>query len=206
MPSVTKRVYFSDLKFDVCEEVYEPAEDSFLFAKNLSVNAGERVLDVGTGTGVLGIVAAEKAGEVLAVDVNPYAVRCAKWNASLNNVRERMAFARADLFDALRETTQFDVVLFNAPYLPSEASEMNTWLGRAWAGGVNGRQVIDRFIVEAPTHLSRKGRVFLMQSTLAGVEETQQRFAERGMVAQVVAEQRLPFFEVLTLLKAVFRT
>jgi release factor glutamine methyltransferase len=205
MPSVTKRTFFGDLKFDVCEEVYEPAEDSFLFAENFSVNAGERVLDVGTGTGVLGIVAARKGCEVLAVDVNPYAVRCAKWNASLNNVRE-MAFARADLFDALRETTQFDVVLFNAPYLPSETSEMNTWLGRAWAGGVNGRQVIDRFIIEAPKHLARKGRVFLMQSTLAGVEETKHRFADRGMVAQVVAEQKLPFFEVLTLLKAVFRT
>jgi release factor glutamine methyltransferase len=206
MPSVSKRVFFGDLKFDVCEEVYEPAEDSFLFAENLFVNAGERVLDVGTGTGVLGIVAAGKASEVLAVDVNPYAVQCAKWNASLNKVRDRMAFARADLFSALKEVAQFDVILFNAPYLPSAPSEMDTWMGRAWAGGVSGRQVIDRFIVEAPQHLTRKGRVLMMQSTLAGVEETQRRFADCGLLAEVMAEQKLPFFEVLTLLKAVFKS
>ena len=43
------------------EDVYEPAEDSFLFAENLDVEKGAQVLDVGTGCGILGILAAEKA-------------------------------------------------------------------------------------------------------------------------------------------------
>ena len=87
MPFPVKRVHFGNYVFNVWENVYEPAEDSFLFAENLDVEKGAQVLDVGTGCGMLGILAAEKAGNVVAVDLNPYAVRCAKENAALNNVR-----------------------------------------------------------------------------------------------------------------------
>jgi len=202
---VSKRVFFGDLKFDVCEEVYEPAEDSFLFAENLSVNAGERVLDVGTGTGVLGIVAAGKASEVFVVDVNPYAIRCAKHNALINNFCDKIVFLQADLFSSLHKTAKFDAILFNAPYLPSEPSETASWLGRAWAGGVGGREVVDRFINESPQHLAPNGRIFLLQSTLTGLEQTRQMFSARGMKVETVIEQALPFFETLMLLKATFK-
>ncbi len=88
MQSPVKRTRFGDFIFDVSENVYEPAEDSFLFAENLEVEKGAQVLDVGTGCGILGIFAAEKAALVIAVDLNPYALRCAKENSALNNVRK----------------------------------------------------------------------------------------------------------------------
>jgi release factor glutamine methyltransferase len=202
MSSSAKRVYFSDYVFVVDENVYEPAEDSFLFAENLEVEADESVLDMGTGCGILGILAAEKARGVVAVDVNPYAVRCAKENAVLNNVRGKMIFVQGDLFTWLSEKAFFDVMLFNAPYLPADANEADSWIGRAWAGGVKGRQVIDRFISEVPKHLKRTGRVLLMQSTSANVDETVRRFAEYGLNAEVVADRALPFFETVVLIEA----
>ena len=202
MPSQTKRVYFGDLVFVVDENVYEPAEDSFLFAKNLELHAGERVLDMGTGCGILGIVSAEKASAVVAVDLNPYAVRCAKENAALNNVRSKMAFVQGDLFTPLNEKAKFDVILFNAPYLPADEHEPGSWLDLAWSGGTSGRQVIDRFISEAPSHLRQAGRVLLMQSTLTNVSETICKFDEYGLNARVVAESALPFFEKITLIEA----
>ena len=81
MQSPVKRVDFGKYVFDIWENVYEPAEDSFLFAENLDVEKGSQVLDIGTGCGMLGILAAETATEVIAVDLNPYAVRCAKENS-----------------------------------------------------------------------------------------------------------------------------
>ncbi len=204
MPSGTKRVFFGDYVFSVDENVYEPAEDSFLFAENLDVKEDERVLDMGTGSGILGIVAAKKACEVVAVDVNPYAVRCAKANAAVNNVRSKMAFITGDLFAPLDENDKFDVILFNAPYLPIEGDGDDSLVSVAWKGGKSGRVLIDRFIDEVSGYLRRGGRVFLMQSNLAGLDETLRQFVLHGMCAEVLRQCRLPFFETLFLIEARF--
>jgi release factor glutamine methyltransferase len=197
-----KRTHFGNFTFDIVEDVYEPAEDTFLFAESLDVKEGMQVLDLGAGCGILGILAAQKAFSVLSVDINPYAVRCAKENSVHNFVRGKMVFMQADLLTALISEEKFDLILFNAPYLPSNENESESWIGKAWAGGANGRQVIDRFIPQAAAHLKPCGRVLLMQSTLTGVEETLNKFKECQLLASVKAECKLPFFETITLIEA----
>lgn len=199
-----KRVFFAECVFEVCENVYEPAEDSFLFAERLQVKAGIRVLDMGTGTGILGILAAKQASEVLSVDLNPYAVRCSKRNAQLNGTFKNMRFLQGDLCTSLAKTAKFDLILFNAPYLPSEPGEEASWLGRSWAGGPSGRQVIDRFISQVTSHLEQSGEVLLMQSNFANIEETKLKFEALGMRVKVVTQLALPFFETVALIRATF--
>ncbi|MCW4000338.1 MAG: class I SAM-dependent methyltransferase [Candidatus Bathyarchaeota archaeon] len=202
MSSQLKRVHFGPCRFDVDEEVYEPAEDSFLFAENLHVNAGAEVLDVGTGSGILAVTAAKQGAHVTAVDVNPYAIHRAKANAELNLVDAAVSFIRSDLFSALSLAAKFDWVLFNAPYLPSLEDEEESWLARSWAGGADGRLVVDRFISLVPAYLNVDGRVLLMQSTLTGLEATLRGFADQNLRAHVVSSLPLPFFETLTLIEA----
>jgi release factor glutamine methyltransferase len=202
MHSAIRRIHFEGLVFDIYENVYEPAEDSFLFAENLCIREGDAVLDLGTGSGILAVLAAKKAGSVVAIDLNPFAIRCALQNAKLNHFKGNVNFLQSDLFAALDANATFDLILFNAPYLPSEQDEDSTWIGRSWAGGVSGREVVDRFITEVPSHLKFLGRVQLMQSTLTSVEETLSKFREIGLAASVKAEQQLPFFETLTLIEA----
>lgn len=206
MPSSSKKVFFGGHVFHVYENVYEPAEDSFLFAENFSVTEGDSVVDIGTGCGILGVLAANQSARVFAIDINPHAVRCAKENAELNHVVGKMFFLHGDLLTSLRTGVTFDLILFNAPYLPCSLSGRSSWLERAWAGGNAGRPVIDRFISEIPKYLKHRGRVFLMQSTLSDINKTVREFENKGLKTNVVAKRALPFFETIVLMKAEFHS
>lgn len=199
-----KKVFFGNFSFIINENVYDPAEDSFLFAENLDVGKNERVLEIGTGSGILAILASRQASEVLAVDLNPYAIHCANQNAKLNKVSGKILFIRSDLLSSIRPAAKFDLILFNAPYVPSEENELDSWLGYSWYGGITGRQVMDRFISQAPKYLQKSGKILFMQSTLTSVDETIEKFANYGLKAKIIATQSLAFFEKLILIRAQF--
>ena len=196
-----KKVYFRDKVFVVDERVYEPAEDTFLLAERLAVTDDDVVLEVGTGCGILAIVAAEKAEQVVAVDVNPYALECACKNAQTNGVKNKIEFRQGDLFQPIKQNEKFDVILFNSPYLPSESDEEKSWIGKAWAGGPDGRTVIDRFLVDVPNLLAERGKVQLVQSSLSDVDKTIQMFKEKSMQATVAAQLKVAF-ESIVLIEA----
>ena len=202
MLSSAKRVFFDRYVFKIYESVYEPAEDSFLFAEYLLREKGERVLDVGIGCGILGIVAGKNAQRVVGVDINPYALRCTRENAKLNGLVEKFSLVQGDLFRPLKRRATFDLILFNAPYLPVRRTYTGSWLEHAWAGGETGRQIIDRFILESPGYLASEGRILLLQSSLSDIERTLRNFAEKALKASVVNMIDLPFFESIALIEA----
>lgn len=73
---------------------------------------GKRVVDVGTGSGILGIVAVKLgAYKVDAYDIDPEAVRVAKENATLNGVADKMNIDSANLLD--KTSSKYDVVIAN---------------------------------------------------------------------------------------------
>ena len=198
-----KRVRFKDRIFLVFDDVYEPAEDTFLIAEHLKADG--YVLEIGTGCGILSILTALKAKHVVATDINPHAAKCAKLNAKINGVSEKIDILVGDLFKPIRENSTFKTILFNAPYLPDGGNEeprFKSPIDYAWSGGKGGRTVIDRFIQQAPKHLKPGGRILLVQSSLSDVEETIRKFRKQGLQARVVAE-RESFFETITLIEAV---
>jgi release factor glutamine methyltransferase len=196
-----KKVFFKDHVFQVDEHVYEPAEDTFLIAENMKVEEDDVVLDVGTGCGILAVLAAEKAKHVVAVDVNPYAIECARKNAEVNRVEGKIEFRCGDLFQPIKPNEKFSLILFNAPYLPSEPDEERSWIGKAWAGGPDGRAVIDRFVVGVSNFLADRGRIQLVQSSLSNVNRTLDAFSEVGLEARVAAQVKVPY-ESIVLIEA----
>jgi release factor glutamine methyltransferase len=89
------------------------------------------------------------------------------------------------------------LILFNSPYLPSDPDEEKSWIGKAWAGGPNGRKVIDRFVMDAPKFLAAGGRIQLVQSSLSDVNRTLKTFNERNLRAMVVAQVKVPFENIV---------
>jgi release factor glutamine methyltransferase len=195
-----KKVFFKNCVFHIAENVYEPAEDTFLLAENLHVTSGEHFLDIGTGCGIIAILAAKKGAKVVATDINPYALKCAQNNAKLNRVK--IEFRLGSLFEPIKPTEKFRIIVFNAPYLPSEKSlNKQDLIERAWNGGLDGREIIDAFIFQVSNFIEEKGKVLLIQSSLSDMHGTLLKFVEKGMQARIKAKLD-GFFETIVLIEA----
>jgi len=186
---------YRGLKIKLHPQVYEPAEDTFLLAENLRVKEGDVALDVGTGTGIIALLMAKKAKFVLGVDINPIAVELAKENARLNGITN-VEFRQSDLFENVEG--EFDIITFNAPYLPGEPEEP---IDLALVGGESGREVLDRFLEEFPNYLKENGVVQIVQSSITGIEETLKKLESKGFVAEITAKERY-FFEDIVVITA----
>jgi len=165
------------IKITECHEVYRPREDSELLAEAVEGLATGKVLDVGTGTGIQGIIAAKKGCNVTFSDVSIHAIRCARENAMQNDVEG--TFIVSDLFDSIKG--KFDTIIFNPPYLESArlSSEGTDYVKLATDGGENGRELIDRFISGSFAHLSENGRVIMIESNINNYEQDIQRLGAK---------------------------
>lgn len=190
---------YDGVEFNECEEVYPPAEDTFLLIDNLMVKSGYDVLEIGTGTGLVSICASLKCSSVTSTDINPYAIKCAEANIKLNN-RDNITVIKSDLFDNING--KYDLILFNTPYLPvTDEEHVDDEYSKAWDGGENGREVIDKFLKQAPLYLKENGTIQLVQSSLSDNEKTIQTLEKLGLKAEITAIEHI-FFEDITLITA----
>ncbi|MFD5430018.1 HemK2/MTQ2 family protein methyltransferase [Streptomyces sp. NPDC127084] len=178
--------------------VYIPRGDTAILGGALRrerLPEGARVLDVGTGTGVLALTAAMRGARVTAVDN----CRPAVWSARLNALLARtpMRVLRGDLTSPVAGHS-FDLVVANPPYLPSPAHALpSSGPARAWDAGRDGRAVIDRICRDVPRLLAPGGVLLVVHSALSGVESTLTRLRAAGLTAQVTERHRLPFGPVM---------
>jgi release factor glutamine methyltransferase len=130
------------------------------YVTNLNLN-GCRVLDMGTGSGVIGVAAALQGAQVVAVDINPEAARLAASNALDHGVSASMRVICSDLFAAFANTPEFDWIIFNPPFFPravQQAAEI------AFNAGSN-YEVIRRFLQQAKKFLAPDGKILLILSS-----------------------------------------
>lgn len=184
------------IKIKTSDGVYAPAEDTLLLAGTLDARPNENVLDMGTGTGVLGLIAAKTAKHVLAVDINDAALKCAKENALLNGVKN-MTTRKSDLFSNIPET--FDLIIFNPPYLPTEEREPRDEVSFAWDGGRSGRGVIGRFLKEVKDHLTEGGRILIVGSSLSNYEKTIDFLTLMEFSVSILTSKKLDFEELVVI-------
>ena len=164
-------------------QVYTPAEDTWLLCRAAEAECrdGERVLEIGCGSAVIAGALAQRA-RVVATDINPHAVKTAR-DAGI-------AVVRTDLCEALRGL--FDLVLFNAPYLPTAPEErMDDWLECALDGGPDGRRVIAGFLAGVGRVLAPGGRGLLLISSLTGCPEVCLLIRQNGFIPEVIREEQV---------------
>ena len=116
-----------------------------------------RALDLGTGSGVGAVFAARRGFRVTAVDINPQAVRCARINALLHGLEDRVEVREGDLFAPVAGE-RFDLVSFNPPFFVAEPKNP---LDAAW----RSRDVLARCVDGLPAALAPGGKALLVLST-----------------------------------------
>ena len=150
------------------------------------------VLDMGTGSGVGAVFAARYAARVVAVDINPAAVRCAHINAVVNHVEDRIEVRHGDLFAAV-PGEQFDLILFNPPFLRGAPRDDRD---RAWRSS----DIAERFAAGLHDGLKPEGYALVLLSTFGDAEHFLEQFYRAGLGVSVAAERRF-VNETLTIFK-----
>jgi len=125
----------------------------------------ERILDVGTGSGVIALSLAKQFPEadVVAVDISDDALALARENAVRLGL-ERVRFQKSDLLENLSE--RFDLIVANLPYISMQdrhllAREVLHDPGVALFGGSSGDELVRKLIEETPSHLEPGGLLAL---------------------------------------------
>jgi release factor glutamine methyltransferase len=144
------------------------------------VRDGSSVLDMGTGSGVGAVFAARWAQRVVAVDINPAAVRCARINALLNQVDDRVQVCQGDLYATLQDQ-RFDVVLFNPPFFRGKPRDP---LDQAW----HSDDVVERFACGLSDHLNPGGCALVVLSSVGDEAAFLEAFRSHGLAVKVVAQ------------------
>jgi release factor glutamine methyltransferase len=163
---------FWSLRFEVGREVLIPRPETECLVEEVlrfyrPPGEGLRVLDIGTGSGAIGVVLARElpAARVVATDISPEALAVAHRNAMAHGVAGRMEFFQGDLLAAV--DGDFDIICSNPPYIPEEvygllpAGIRNFEPPGALIAGPDGLDFHRRIIPEGVHRLKTGGRIFL---------------------------------------------
>lgn len=187
VPDSGVKVEYLGKEFIVYRNVFWPYEDSKPLVENYKINSGDYVLDVCTGSGVIAVFSAYKGAEkVVAIDLNPDAVRTAKENAKLHGFSDIIDVRLSDMFTSIRDDEQFDVITGNLPFRNKHASdfvESSQW--------DTDFEVHKKFFAGVNKYLKPNGRVYLSQANFGPIEEMKKLANASGFYVELIGEKTM---------------
>ena len=162
---VRLRVHDAELALERREGVFMPSQNGLFYAESVAFRAGERVLDIGTGSGLLAILAAQQGAEACATDISAAAVEAARDNARRNGVTIDARVGRL----AAGFTGPFDVIVANLPneiVAPAYLATLSAEEASSFAGGALGNEQILALLDAAPALMHGRSRLYLPVHTL----------------------------------------
>lgn len=164
-----ERVYkFAGLRLTIPPGVFHPgvffSTPVFIsFLQKLDLQ-GKKVLDVGTGSGLLALFAARRGALVTALDINPLAVETARRNAAANGLA--VTVVESDLFARL-PAQSFDIILINPPYFPADPRDA---VDHAFFAGANW-EYFEQLFRQLPVCLHSGTRTWMILSDKCNIEK-----------------------------------
>lgn len=150
---------FRDLDLIIYPDVFNPAytKVSGFLADNMIILPDSIVLDMFCGSGVLSFLGAKTAKKVIGVDISPVAIDCAIQNSKDLGLANKTEFRLADLWDGVKTSEKFDLIIANPPLLPAMPENL---LEMAVADSPK-MSLTKKFIKGCFSRLKDNGRVFM---------------------------------------------
>jgi ribosomal protein L3 glutamine methyltransferase len=180
---LTGRAWFAGMEFDIDERVLVPRSPiaeliEAGFEPWFDAQRVDRILDLCTGSGCIGIAAAVYLphAQVDLADISQAALAVARRNVEKHQVADRVRVLESDLFNGLAEE-RYDVICCNPPYVPraeldSLPPEYQAEPRLALLGGEDGLNLLLRILREAGQHLTDAGILVLEAGSAApGLEQ-----------------------------------
>lgn len=198
-------------------DVYEPAEDTFLLIDtliddfdNIKTRNPSLILEVGSGNGSISKTVAElflttnQRPLFFAIDISKPAINITKKAfESINDKNVVFDLVQSDLFFNFRKGFLFDICIFNPPYVVTSSDEVDmSSIARTWAGGLEGREVIDRFIDTVGNVMSEDGVLYLLCIKENKPSDICNRLLLKGFKSANVVSTKIAFNESLKIIKA----
>jgi release factor glutamine methyltransferase len=175
---------FLELKFVAYPGVFLPFNESQRLIENFTINSGDTVLDVCTGTGIIAIWAAyQGAKKVIALDINPQAVRTTQSNINMHALESRIMVKLSDMFEEIKEGQYFDVITGNLPFRNKKAK--NFIEASVWDTNL---KVHKNFFARVKNHLKPGGRIYLLQANFGAVNEMLELAERSGLKIKLICE------------------
>lgn len=135
------------------DAVFPLCHENLYFVDNFVIPKNSTVLDLCTGSGIIALFAARKAKNVVAVDVNPRAIKFAKYNAELNGLIDKIDYRIGSLFDPVKDMS-FNVITVNPPFEPTPSEYINYLHSD---GGEAGANILKEIVARSPKYLLPNG-------------------------------------------------
>lgn len=174
------------LTLTVPPEVQPIASVSHLLGEAVlaEVRQDDHVLDMGTGSGVNAILAASKAGRIVAVDTNPIALDAARRNAEANGVADRVEVRHSDVFSNV--SGEFDLIIFDPPFRWFAPRDL-----RETASADHNYRAMNTFFHQASRHLRPTGRMLIFFGTSGDLGHLRRLADQQRFNTEIVAHDNL---------------
>lgn len=187
IPPEGKNVSFLGIELVVLPGVFPPNESTVLLAEHSHISTGVRVLDVGTGTGALALLAAHQgAASVVAVDIAAGAVRNAKRNVERLGLGNRIDVRAGHVFSSITQSETFDIILANLPGRNKAADDDTS--AAQWDTEYRVHRAL---FAEARTHLRPGGIICMVQANYPDLLEMVALAETCGYDVAIIGQSRL---------------
>lgn len=184
-------------------EVYEPCDDSFALVDALLAERNNIIdhrptlcVELGCGSGyVITSLALMLKPELMgthfiATDINPHAVEVTRKTLKAHDVSAEIINTNIASGLETRLKGLVDLMIVNPPYVPTPEDEVGReGITCSWAGGENGRSVIDKILPVADKLLSNKGWLYMVTLTTNNPSEICLKMREKGYASKIIVQR-----------------